>query len=664
MDKAKNYVRKTGKFLVAGSILGALIAGCGGGGSSSGPGVQGSVSSISGTAAAGAPVSKGVGYALDAATGTQIPFVTGTDGSYNVNLNGYNGPFLIHVRGVTLGGSPIDLYSLASSANIGKTVNVTPLSDVVVGYAGGMTTANIENTCTANQAACPPLLNGIIANLALSNSNIRGAIPAVVLQAFGVDPATFDAITTSFAATHSGVDGLLDALQVVPPVTAGTSYAINLNGATPTPLATVPVAGTATAPTTVATTLTAASPQILQAANLATALSEVQANVAAFNQSMTAAAPGFPASSAILAGLDPAFLMNGWNGTTFASSIANGQALTAGGQIISGAEAPYSGAPWGAATAPAASATFDANSCVTSLWTYMGASGLVTGMMKFTKTITNPTGCVGTWLIAGNQAQYMAELTPLFNKGTAPNGTTTYSAGFQLNTSADDTVRAAGAYANVTITGPGLTTKGNFAAKGAGTAVTVPITLVPPAGFTVAQVGQSMQNRINDPYYFSSVLEDCTALTPLSTATTPCYDSTAAVAGTDYVVKFNSGAAVVLETTQHRLVSSLAATSVPASWYPTITGVTPSKASLVPVNTASTVTTTWTLPAGASPDWGGIFLMDATGTTIWRFEQPATTATSNTINIPATAVTVTPTSGGVGIIAPIGGLKVAAQMSF
>lgn len=664
MNKHWSHLKTVGELLVAATAVGALIAGCGSGKDGTSTVAKATVSSISGTAAAGAPVSKGIGYALDAVTGTQIPFVTGTDGSYSVNLNGYTGPFLLHVRGITSGGSPLNLYSLASSANIGKTVNVTPLSDVVVGYAAGKTTATLETACTANLAGCPALLNGIIANLALSNSNIRGAIPAAVLQAFGVDPTTFNAITTSFAATHSGVDGLLDALQVVPPVTAGTTYAINLNGATPTPLATVPVAGTGTAPTTLATTLTATSPAIIQAANLATALAEVQAQVAAFNQNMTAAAPGFPTAATISAGLDPAFLMNSWNGATFASMVSAGKALPAGGQIISGAEAPYSGAPWGTATAPAASVTFDANNCVTSLWTYLGSSGLVTGMLKFNKTISNPTGCAGTWKNAGNQAQYMVELTPLYTKRTGT-GATTYTTGFQLNTKADDTVRAVGAYATVTITGPGLTNQGNFAAKGTGVATTVPVTLVPPAGFTAAKVGQGIQNRINDPYYFSSVLEDCTALMASATATTPCYDNTAAVAGADYVVKFNSAVPAVLETVQHRLASSLAATSVPANWYPTITGVTPSQASLIPVNTATTLTTTYTLPAGAAPDWGGVWLNDALGATIWQFEQPATTSTYNTINIPATnAVTATPASGVVGIIAPIGGLKVASQMGF
>jgi hypothetical protein len=289
----------------------------------------------------------------------------------------------------------------------------------------------------------------------------------------------------------------------------------------------------------------------------------------------------------------------------------------------------------------------------------------VGGISQYNKTITNPTGCAGTWKFAGNQAQYYIELLPIFTKFTGTAGTS-YNSGFHLNTMADDTLRATGAYASVTISGPGLTTKGNFAAKGTGVAVTVPVKLVPPAGFTAAKVGQGIQNRINDPYYpATSVLEDCASLRTAATNTTSCYDSTAAIAGSDYVVKFNSAVPAVLETQQHRLTTSLAATSVPTNWYPTITGVTPAQASNIPVNTASTVKTTWTLPAGATADWSGIFLMDGAGATIWQFEQPVTTTTSNTISIPAAnAVTVAPVSGTTGVIAPIGGLKVVSQMMF
>ena len=662
-------VRYCGK--AVGTLLASLLVACGGGsgGTSANNNTGGSGgTTLSGIAAAGAPVGNGIGYALDAASGTKVTFTTNSaTGSYNVDLTGKSGPFLLHVRGITTGGAPVDLYSLASSANLGKTVNVTPLSDVVVGYAAGQTAAGIETSCTANLAGCPTLLNGIIAKLALSNSSIVKAMPAAVLNAFGVNPATFDAITTSFAATHSGVDGLLDALQVVPPVAAGAPYAINLVGPTPTPLVTVPIAGTATAPTTSATAPTATA--ITQAQQLAQALAEVQAAAATFNQSMTAAAPALPSATKIGAFLDPSFKLDGMNNTTFSAYIAGGNGLAAGGQIIAGGLAPYAGAAWSAvATAPAANITYDANNCVTALWVHSGSSGLVTGIWQYKKTITNPTGCVGTWLFAGNQDQYYIELVPIFTKFTTATGTS-YSSGFHLSTSADETVvstRQATPYASITISGPGLTTKTNFAAKGSGVAATVPVTLVPPTGFTVTQIGQGKQNRINDPYYpASSVLEDCAALTALSTGTTPCFDSTAAIAGSDYVVKFNSAAPAVLETVQHRLNTSLALSSVPTTWYATITGVTPTQSSLIPVNTASTVKTTWTLPAGAVADWGGIYLYNAAGATIWQFEQPVTTTTSNTINVPATnAVTATPAAGSVGVIAPIGGLKVVSQMMF
>ncbi len=72
---------------------------------------------------------------------------------------------------MTAGGTPVNLHSLAAAATSagGTTVNVTPLSDLILGYAAGVTTANLEATCTGNLPACPALLNGILANLTPAN---------------------------------------------------------------------------------------------------------------------------------------------------------------------------------------------------------------------------------------------------------------------------------------------------------------------------------------------------------------------------------------------------------------------------------------------------------------------------------------------------------------
>lgn len=301
--------------MIIGSIIGGLFAGCGDNGGGASNNNQGTPSLISGTAAAGAAVSKGMGYALDASTGNQISFVTGTDGTYSVNLTGKTGPFLIRVRGLTSGGTMVDLYSLASTANFGGTVNVTPLSDVVVGYAAGKRTDELEAACLANLAGCPAMLNGIVANLALSSSKIVQALPASVLSAFTVDQTTFDAITTPFTADHSGADGLLDALQVVPPAAGVTngSYTINLTGATATPLVTVPVstAAATTAPTTDPTAPTPA--QVSQAVNLAAALAETQTFIAGLNGLFATA---LPTNAQLTPYFDAAYLRNGENRTT------------------------------------------------------------------------------------------------------------------------------------------------------------------------------------------------------------------------------------------------------------------------------------------------------------------------------------------------------------
>lgn len=660
----KHALRKAGKNgLVLGLIATLMLAGCGGGGGTTNTENPPVVAvRITGTAAAGAPVANGIGYALDASTGEQIAFESPTNsstGAYSVLLNTRTGPFLIHVQGITGGGSSVDMYSLATTANLGKTVNITPLSDVVVGYAASMRTSDIEAVCMANLGGCPALLNSIVANLALSNTGIVTAMPAAVLQAFAIDPATFNAITTAFTPNHAGVDGLLDALQIVPPAAGAGNYAINLNGVTPINLLTVPVAGTATVPATL--TVPAVNPtaptatQVTQASNLVAALAEVQTFVGGLNQAFASAAPGYPSAAAISSVLDSAFLSWGMNGSQFATAVSSGNAMSAGTQLTASALAPFASASWASSNSgPAANVTYTGN-CVTTLWTYFGGNGLVNGMMSFNKTISNQTGCVGTWKMAGNQHARYLEIMPLFDSFTpAGGGTTTYNSSFQFDSSAEDIFN--GMYSYLTVTGPGLTTVTNYLAKGTGVAVNVPITLRTPSWYVdPATSGGNAQNAIDNEG--DSVLADCATITG-SPGATPCYDSTAAIEGSVYVARFYDVSAVLLETVSHRLSGSLDVNSVPHSWYPTISSVTPAVSSLS-TTAETTVTTTFTVPSGAHADWGGVYLSDGAGI-FYVDEQPVTSQTTNVLIVPALGQAAV--SGTASLLAPIGGKKVGAQM--
>ena len=629
-----------------------VLSACGSGGGS-GTATNTSASTISGVAASGAPVSQGMGYALDASTGNKTSFVSDANGAYSVNLSGQTGPFLIRVRGLTTSGAMVDLYSLASTSNFGATVNVTPLSDIVVGYAAGKRTDELEAACTATLASCPALLNGIIANLALSSTQIIQALPASVLSAFSIDPATFNPITTTFTANHSGADALLDALQVVPPAAGVTSgnYAINLNGAIPVPLVTVPVtsAATATVPTTNSTAPTTV--QITQAANLVTALTEVQTFLGQLNSLFATA---MPTSGELSPFFDATFLHNGINKTLGVPGMLTGaKAIPVGSKFVSGGLAAYPGRPLtGGATTPGTDVvTYDGNNCVTSIWSNYGLNGIVQDSILLKNAIpgSNAAGvCTGgTWTIAGNQRNYTSRITSQFMKLNNFGATPIYRHGFNLNTMVDETAPSSSSfpqtkYTRVTISGPGITTMGDPSGSN-GT-----VTLI-PATSSVKQ-----NNLIDDPVYGSTYtnnpyypgalegdnqLRDCTQLTigvvdqnwlAPPTASTPCLNMAAVVVGGDYTIKFYNGA-TLLETDMQRL--TVAPVSVPQEWFPTITSVTPAGPSMT--SAGATVTANWTMPTGSVATALFLNVNDPLISTLMNVQASMSpTATSGSVTVP------------------------------
>ncbi len=663
-------------WLLAATFTSTLITACGGG---SGSTLQVASTSLTGVAAAGYAVANGPGYALDAVTGTQIPFVTTASGSYSVDIAGYTGPFLLHVL-ATAAGAPVNLYSLAAASSAGSTVNITPLSDVVVGYAAGVSGSALESACTATLASCPALLNGILARLDSANSSVINSIPANVITAFGLTPATFNAITTAFQTTHTGADGLLDALAVVPPQTTGTAYTISLvgAGATPTLLSTVPTSGApgtqGGAPTGAAAPPTAA---VTQAANLAAILPEIQTQFFdAVNALFAAATP--PTAAQIQALLAPNFLFDGRTAASQASGIAS---QPQGFTISGGAPAPYSAAPFtGAGPGPAV--TYDANNCVTSLWVYGNANGQFFNLVDTIPSTNAPGVCTGgTWLWAGNGRTYQSQIYPRFDKVQATiGGTPTYVTSFYINTKATDTdsnPSQTAPYHTVFIYGPGLTNVGAPNATAPGWAA-----LRPPAP-PIANLQQTQNELLGisepagtptgpngavDPYYAGSdALQSCQAIlngTGIGygayTSNTPCYNS-AVAAGADYVVTFYYNGAQVGGAQQERFPISLAGATLPTSYYPTITSVTPASTA-IPL-TGGSVTTTWMLPPSATDDSQGINLGGGSAGTLFQLEQNlAPTVLTHTISVSALPSAVV--NGNSHLNTIIAGFNVGTNVNF
>jgi PASTA domain len=623
---------------------------------------------LNGVVASGYAVANGPGYALDAATGTQIPFVTDAGGNYSVNVFGYSGPFLLHVLGVTSGGSPVNIYSLAAASNAGTTVNITPLSDVVLAYAAGITTQSLESTCTANQSACPALLNGILANLATANTAVLGAVPASVLSAFGLSATTFNAITTPFAATHMGVDGLLDALSIQPPATPGGSYAISLVGASPTLLATIPTSGTAGTPGAAPTAGTAPTPVALtQAQNLVAVEGEIQS----FFSSVTALfATSVPTAAQVEPLLDPNLLNNGVNAAGFAAQLGGPNGQPQGFILTGGGVGPYSGAQF-TGSAPGPALTYDANNCITAIWVYISSQP---NTAELTDTIpsSNTAGlCTGgTWRFAGNGDTYNSELTPGFGKFVGANGTT-YSSSLQLSTNPMQTTGNPSStvppYIFAAVFGPGITTVGAATATTPGLVLlAAPPVPTPPAVLPFGNAIADATTGTNDAYYGGGdQLQTCSAIPAGAASATPCLNNNA-VAGSDYTIGFytldSNLQPVLLSQQMQRVNVSITGTAIPSSYYPTITNVTPSSSASIAAGTPTTVTTTWTLPIGAVDDSQGVTLLN-NATTIFVYENNLSpTATTNVIKVPS--LTVAPTSGSVHMNVIIGGLSVGTGTTF
>ena len=636
---------------------------------------------FSGVAASGYAIANNPGYALGAATGTQIPFLTEANGGYSVNVFGYAGPFLLHVLGVTAGAAPVNLYSLAAASSGGTTINVTPLSDVVLGYAAGVTPQNLESACTANQSACAALLNGILANLSAANGSVVKAIPASVLTAFGITPATFNAITTQFEATHTGVDALLDALSVVPPVTTGGSYTISLLSATPALLATVPTSGTPGAEGGAPVAGAApASASVAQAVNLAAVEGEIQDYFA----SLTAvfATQSSRTAANVQALLTTDFLDDGNDAAQQAALAVSPNGQPVGVTITGGGIAPYSYAPIpgpvGSGKAGPA-VTYDANNCVSTIWVYFNL-----GPNPWELTDTVPAGnsagvCTGgKWLAAGDGRLYNSELYVSFARGTTHlGGTPAYKTNFRFSTESSQTTSNPNAaqlgytaYTYVVIGGPGITSIG--ATQGVSGATTGYYYLGAPPPVTAPAVLQSENAIFNsqtftvDEYYGGGdALQTCAAILASGSSYynngTPCYNA-GVVAGSDYGIAFYDGSFNLLAAQPARLTVTPAAVTVPTSYYPTITSITPAQASSIGAGAAATIVTAWTLPAGGTDDAQGASL-SAGDTTLFQFENNLDpTATTNSISVPA--LTEAPTSGGVHINIIIAGLTVSASTGF
>ncbi|RTQ37318.1 hypothetical protein EJP69_06195 [Variovorax gossypii] len=155
---------------------------------------------FSGTAASGLPL-VGTVTVKDAKGATKTePLV---DGNYKIDVSGMTAPFVFRAEG-TVAGERVVIHSAATAADVNGTINITPLTDLVV--------ANI-----AGRLASQYFDGGEFASLSAdelkAESDALKAKLLPVLQAMGVD-ASIDLLRTAFTPLSSALDKALDVLRV------------------------------------------------------------------------------------------------------------------------------------------------------------------------------------------------------------------------------------------------------------------------------------------------------------------------------------------------------------------------------------------------------------------------------------------------------------------
>ncbi|WP_157960357.1 hypothetical protein [Marinimicrobium alkaliphilum] len=156
---------------------------------------------VAGTAAAGAPISGFV--AAKDSEGNAVSGNIAENGRYQLDLSTLNPPYLLYVSGVS-GGQAYQLLSVAFADNLGGTVNITPLTDLVVGNVTGESPTTFFNA---------PNFSLLTESAVLEEAGRLAARLQPVFEAFELS-GDFNVLTSPFSANRSGFDAVLDVLDI------------------------------------------------------------------------------------------------------------------------------------------------------------------------------------------------------------------------------------------------------------------------------------------------------------------------------------------------------------------------------------------------------------------------------------------------------------------
>ena len=196
------FTFKRSALAIAGAGLLALY-GCGGGGgdgvASTPPVVQ--TLMVSGTAAAGLPLVGTVTVKDSKGVTRSTPIAA--NGAYSIDVTDLTAPFLFRAAG-TVGGRTYVIHSAASAADTNGTINITPLTDLIVANIAGQLAQTYFNG--GNFSALTK------SDLDAETASLKAKL-LPVLTAMGVD-SSIDLLRTAFTPLSSALDKALDVISV------------------------------------------------------------------------------------------------------------------------------------------------------------------------------------------------------------------------------------------------------------------------------------------------------------------------------------------------------------------------------------------------------------------------------------------------------------------
>ena len=197
------------------SIL-SLLASCGGGGGADSSALSASIdpNQITGVAATGAPVSQG-DVVVKGRLGATVQTRTNNNGSYSIGISSLESPYLVRI--IAPSGQTLISVADAAALALGKKINVTPLSHIIVAnvFQNGNIETLFNNFETESAEYTPEKLEDEKEKLT------DKFIAAGLIGSGGVVDSNVDLLNGVIqAGTSNGIDGLLDVIEVNTDATA------------------------------------------------------------------------------------------------------------------------------------------------------------------------------------------------------------------------------------------------------------------------------------------------------------------------------------------------------------------------------------------------------------------------------------------------------------